>query len=143
MAWGNPRESGFYSLHYNRYENGHGHKQRTRGVYPIPMACVYTQFLSHIYHVQKNLHNQFILEAESYPSKIPSFISPYFPLSPRMFQLENLSGTSLPVAFSNRPRALSVTFSFMLRCLAGSILPCPNFFSTASRPFKQLAFQEL
>ena len=39
-----------------------------------------------------------------------------------------------PVAFSNMPRAPSVTFSFMPRCLAGSTLPCPNFFSAASRP---------
>jgi len=42
--------------------------------------------------------------------------------------------STYPVAFSNMPRAWSVTFSFMPRCLVGSTLPWPYFFSTVSRP---------
>lgn len=42
--------------------------------------------------------------------------------------------TSYPVAFSNIPLALSVTFSFTPRSFCGSTLPWPNFFSTASKP---------
>ena len=54
----------------------------------------------------------------------------------------NSKGTSkyltktYPVAFSNIPLALSVTFSLTLRDLAGSIFPWPNFFSAASRPVR-------
>ena len=44
---------------------------------------------------------------------------------------------SYPVMFSNIPLALSVTFSFTPRSFAGSTLPWPNFFSTASRPDSQ------
>ena len=45
-----------------------------------------------------------------------------------------------PVAFSNMPRAPSVIFSFTPRSLLGSILPPPNFFSTASRPVERVSW---
>lgn len=48
------------------------------------------------------------------------------------------SMTTYPVAFSNMPRALSVIFSFIPRCLTGSILPWPNFFSAKSRPVMEV-----
>jgi hypothetical protein len=40
---------------------------------------------------------------------------------------------------SRKPRALSVTFSFVSRCFTGSILPPPNFFSRASTPGNDLS----
>jgi hypothetical protein len=43
--------------------------------------------------------------------------------SMRYWQKLTLSGTCLPVAFSNMPLAPSVIFSFMARDFSGSILP--------------------
>lgn len=56
------------------------------------------------------------------------------PLSPNTSPPTIRRVKTYPVAFSNMPRAPSVTFSFMPRCFSGSTLPWPNFFSMASRP---------